>query len=96
MSVSEEQLHPKEHLNPSEMPEKGGRNAALTVWGVLALLVLAAILMVLLLGRRPLSGTGDAASITSGPSGTASGLPNSVPPPGTAPDATQPNAPPAH
>ena len=58
MAVSEE------HLNPSEQPEKGGRNAVLTVWGVLALLVLAAILFTLLMGRRPLAGSGNAASIT--------------------------------
>lgn len=89
MAVSEE------HLNPSEQPEKGGRNAVLTVWGVLALLVLAAILFTLLMGRRPLAGSGNAASITSGPAATASGVPNGGPPAGSAP-ATAPNTPPAH
>lgn len=80
-----------EPLNPSEQPEKGGRNAVLTVWGVIALLALAGIAVTLLIGRRPVASPDIAASTMTGPQGTASSPPNAQPAASAAP-ALEPSA----
>lgn len=92
-----------EPLNPSEQSQKGGKNAVLTVWGVLAFVVVAGIAVTLLVGRRPVASPDIAASAMTGPQGTASSTPNAepaasaVPSPGAEPSAlpTPRNAPPS-
>lgn len=74
-----------EPLRPSEQAEKGGRNAVLTTWGVVALIVLAAIAVTLLIGRRPVAAPNQNSSVMVGPQGVASSPPNDQPPAAEAP-----------
>jgi hypothetical protein len=86
----------EEPSNPNEQAAKGGRNTVVSLWLLVGIAVVASVLVTLLIGRRPLSGTGAAASTTPGPAGLASSLPNvnaAVPDPNQ-PASAAPNTPP--
>lgn len=74
-----------EPLRPSEQTEKGGRNAVLTTWGIVALIALAGIAVTLLIGRRPVAAPDQNSSTMVGPQGTASSPPLAQPPAAAAP-----------
>ncbi|MFZ5890668.1 MAG: hypothetical protein ACOY0T_06420 [Myxococcota bacterium] len=82
----------KANLHDSERPEKGGRNAALTLWGVIALVVLAAILFTMLVGKRPIAPDQESPT-TPGPAGKAVSVPNQPPAPAAQPGAEAPAPP---